>query len=570
MLTAATVSAANVDPNLPAIAVFAGPTATVLNTDPPRTSLKAREKYGLPPMRDWYGRNVQRDVLIPQRLAAPVTVYVEQFSAHPLEKDSADLFAPPDGYLDANNQFHRQRTSPADRPVYEITLKPEDGLYPLPYMARRADGSAWDDWHAAEGSGGRVRQTFYPDGARLFEEIERMAATTTSNIFARAHFDFYRPAPPAGYTRGLPANERTDAGSGDIPPEQSGRDFFPYGYDNFNPTRAMLARITNEVQATLASGKYRGAFWLEGSPRIEDTIYWWNLVIDSDALFVGIVANRGNHYLSADGPATVVDAIDLVLSDAWRDERGQNRTGAVIVQDQHITAAREATKQAARPGGFGTVGGTGGVLGAMPGQKLSFIPTTRHGRTSDVRFTVLPKTVTGVQRNADGKLQPVTVAVKDDRGQLRGEAIPYVELLEFNEWMTANPPGAPDPVVNRVQSAIDRALGESPLVGLVVEGQTGGHFDTPDARMIDRAAASGLVIVKVFRDNPGMYVNANPNALFVAGSNLNATKARILLMAALLRYGNSPPAADPANPTPTELAAIRTHLANIQAVFDTH
>jgi L-asparaginase/Glu-tRNA(Gln) amidotransferase subunit D len=124
--------------------------------------------------------------------------------------------------------------------------------------------------------------------------------------------------------------------------------------------------------------------------------------------------------------------------------------------------------------------------------------------------------------------------------------------------------------VNRVQSAIDRAVGESPLVGLVVEGQTGGHFDTPDARMINHAAASGLVVVKVFRDNPGMYVGANPNNLFVAGSNLNATKARILLMASLLRYGNPPPAADPDHPTPAEIAAIHAHLAKIQAVFDTH
>jgi hypothetical protein len=40
------------------------------------------------------------DVLRPQRLAAPVTVYVQQFSAHPLERDAAELYAPPDGYVD--------------------------------------------------------------------------------------------------------------------------------------------------------------------------------------------------------------------------------------------------------------------------------------------------------------------------------------------------------------------------------------------------------------------------------------------------------------------------------------
>ena len=44
----------------------------------------------------------------PQRLAAPVTVYVEQFSAHPLERDAAELYAPPDGYLDVRGRFSQR------------------------------------------------------------------------------------------------------------------------------------------------------------------------------------------------------------------------------------------------------------------------------------------------------------------------------------------------------------------------------------------------------------------------------------------------------------------------------
>ena len=58
--------------------------------------------------------------------------------------------------------------------------------------------------------------------------------------------------------------------------------------------------------------------------------------------------------------------------------------------------------------------------------------------------------------------------------------------------------------------------------------------------------------------------------LWVEGSNLNANKARVLLMACLLRFGSPPPAADPGHPTDAEKAAIRAHLAKIQEVFDTH
>ena len=108
----------------PRIAVFSGPTATIQNTEPLVTSNKGREKYGLPPRIHADGSLMRFDVLRLQRLAAPVTVYIEQFSAHPLERDAAKLYAPPDGYLDAGGVFHRERTSLTDKPVYEIKLQP--------------------------------------------------------------------------------------------------------------------------------------------------------------------------------------------------------------------------------------------------------------------------------------------------------------------------------------------------------------------------------------------------------------------------------------------------------------
>src|SRR3989442_12926952 len=132
-------------PPKPRIAHLAGSNATIQNSPPLVTSNKAREKYGLPLVTGSDGAPLRFDVLRAQRLAAPVTVYVEQFSAHPLERDAAELYAPPDGYLDAAGAFHRERLSASDRPVYEVTLRPEDGLFMLPYMARQANGEALED-----------------------------------------------------------------------------------------------------------------------------------------------------------------------------------------------------------------------------------------------------------------------------------------------------------------------------------------------------------------------------------------------------------------------------------------
>src|SRR5215469_18260782 len=93
----------------PRIVHLAGPTATIQNTPPLVTSNKARAKYGLPLKTNPDGTSARYDVLRAQRLAAPVTVYVEQFSAHPLEADRCELYAPPDGYLDRDGKFHPTR-----------------------------------------------------------------------------------------------------------------------------------------------------------------------------------------------------------------------------------------------------------------------------------------------------------------------------------------------------------------------------------------------------------------------------------------------------------------------------
>jgi hypothetical protein len=79
-----------------------------------------------------------------------------------------------------------------------------------------------------------------------------------------------------------------------------------------------------------------------------------------------------------------------------------------------------------------------------------------------------------------------------------------------------------------------------------------------------------MPVVRVSRGNAEGYVTKERVKLGIAGSNLTATKARILLMACLLRFGSLPPARDPANPTAEEVAAVEAALVPYQQVFDTH
>ena len=406
------------------IAHLAGPNATIQNTPPLVTSNKARAKYRLPLLTNPDGSPARFDVLCPQRLAAPVTVYVEQFSAHPLEADAAELYGLPDGYVDSAGNLHKERQSVSDKPVYEIELRPEDGLYPLPYMATQADGEAWEEECAFPNAPeAKARQGFFPDGSRSFEEIDRLQIGENGAgnlISAKAEIDFYRILPPSGYTKGLPAEGRTDIGAGDILPERRGVDFFPYkpAHLSASAPRSALAQATNAVQQILASGKYDGAIWTEGSPRIEETIYWLNLLVDTTLPICGNAAQRPQGMISNDGPKNIVDSVEYIASRVWADEQGRNRAGAVLIQEQRVFAARAVQKADARPGGYVATGGHGGILGAAGHDGpplLHYLPTARHTWRSDVNVTQLPSEVTGV-RQEGSRIETMAIAIKGQTG----------------------------------------------------------------------------------------------------------------------------------------------------------
>jgi len=564
----------------PKIAVFSGPTATIQNSPPLITSNKARSLRGLPLLTDPDGSPRRFDHLVPQRLAAPVEVLIEQFSAHPLEEDAAQLYGPPDGYVDRSGMFQTKRRNEDDKPVYKVTLRPEDGLYLLPYMAVQADGKPWeDDCASPSAPPDRCRQPFYPSASRIFEEIDRTISgrdmTGVGNtLSSRARFDFYRAVPSGGYKKGLAARERTDVGDGDIAPEQMGKDFFPYRPFRYasEPLTEDLARATNTVQGALNANAYAGAIWLEGSPSVAETIYWLNLLVDTKVPICGNAAQRVHGLVSSDGDRNIIDSVDYVLSEVWMDKEGRDEIGAVLVQDERIFASRQVEKEDARPGGYRATGGHGGILGTIgdPGPvTLWFKPTTKHTWSSAVNLTRLPGRVQGLKKVAGG-LTKVEVQVKDDDGFLRGDAIPKVTVVRSNRWIKDTPTASPQEQVE-VLSRIEENLRQRPLAGFVAEGFTPyGLVEEPLRKALNIAALSGMPVVIVSRGDQAGMVPVNSANLTIEGSNLTAGKARMLLMAALLKFGSLPAAADPRNPKSEEIGAIQEKLGQYQELFNTH
>tara|TARA_Y100001980_G_C14556896_1_gene352675 strand:+ start:59538 stop:61298 length:1761 start_codon:yes stop_codon:yes gene_type:complete len=552
----------------PKIAIFSGPTATIQNSYPLITSNKAREKNGLPLLKNDAGEALT-DRLYYQRLAAPVKVYIEMYSAHPLESDVNELYGNPDGYINSDGSFSKRKKSDSAKPVLIAELKPEDGLYPLPYMSIQSDGKPWDATYAYPGAPfEKSRQTFYPNASRIFEEIERNGG----NLYAQATYDFYRPAPAGGYTKGLPERLRTDEGSGDIPPETIGEDFFTYGPYGSSQNRMQLAKATNMVQKVMSSGDYIGSIWLEGSPSIENTSYWMGLLIDTEAAMVFNAAQRMRGLVSADGDQNIIDGVNFINSEVWADEAGRNKTGSVMIQDQVIYSTREVQKGDARPGGYVVTGGYGGVIGSMGyGPKLTFLPLRKHTYLSEVNITKIPSSVPGIKMSEDGSITTTQVPVKDSEGYLLSEAMPMVTIYKSARWKTEND-GSEDAASEvDILSRIKDDLTKYPLAGFVGEGMAPyGSMISPMDAALEYAALHGYPVLKAARGNADGFMNTNPNNLFIEGYNITATKGRMLLMACILRFGTMPPAADPDHPTEAELAAIKDKIKLYQEVFHTH
>jgi hypothetical protein len=359
----------------------------------------------------------------------------------------------------------------------------------------------------------------------------------SSLIASRAHVDFFRVAPPAGYTKG-------------DPPEVLGRDFYPYRPYHLavSPPRSALAAITNAVQGILASGPYAGAIWTQGSPRIEETVYWLNLLVDTTLPICGNASQRVHGMIGNDGDKNVVDSTEYIVSRAWADAQGRNRAGAVLIQDQRIFAARDVQKADARPGGYTVTGGHGGIIGAVGHERpplLTYISTRLHTWQSEVNFSQLPREVSGVR-------------LKDDKGELLPAAIPKVAIVKEANYDAE--PGAEDDDAVDVLALVARNRQRWPLAGFVVEGHSpyGTLASAARERALKAAVAVGMPVVAVGRgNNEGCTA---PHGVVIGGGNLTASQARLLLMACLMRFGA----------LPAEEKDLKRALACYQKVFDTH
>jgi hypothetical protein len=210
-------------------------------------------------------------------------------------------------------------------------------------------------------------------------------------------------------------------------------------------------------------------------------------------------------------------------------------------------------------------------MGGYGPPQVTYVPTRRHTYRSEVRLTALPARVRGVSGSLEAGVSPIDVSTKDGDGLLVPDALPVVTITKYSRYTQRTIGSTVDPDGEvEIFARIASNLAEAPLAGFVCEGMSPFAMSDPAANAaLAVAIFSGMPVVRVGRGNTaGMAYKTDP--IFIAGNNLTATKARMLLMAALLKLGALPPAENPCSPTADEMEATRAAVVAYQALFDSH
>ena len=245
-------------------------------------------------------------------------------------------------------------------------------------------------------------------------------------------------------------------------------------------------KLANRVNELLTSGKADGVVITHGTDTMEETAYFLNLVVKSDKPIVMVGAMRNSGSLSADGPLNIFNAVNVAMN---KEAAGK---GVMVVMNDEIHAAREVTKtnttavdtfKSPNSGKIGTV-----FYGNV---KFYMNPTRKHTVNSAFDITKikeLPR-VDIIYSHSNDNPDFVNLAVKNGaKGIINagmGNGNPFPSALE--------------------------ALGEAVKAGVVV--------------VRDSHVGSGETTLNGEVDD-GKYG-------FLASDNLNAQKARVLLMLAL-------------------------------------
>ena len=245
-------------------------------------------------------------------------------------------------------------------------------------------------------------------------------------------------------------------------------------------------KLANRVNELLTSGKADGIVITHGTDTMEETAYFLNLVVKSDKPIVMVGAMRNSGSLSADGPLNIYNAVNVAMC------KKAVGKGVMVVMNDEIHAAREVTKTNTT------------AVDTFKSPNSGKIGTVFYG---NVKFYMNP-----VRKHTVNSAFDIT-KIKE---------LPRVDIIYSHS--NDNPDFVNLAVKNGAKGIINAGMGN------------GNPF--PSAlEALGEAVKSGVVVVRGSRVSSGettMNGEVDDGKYgFLASDNLNAQKARVLLMLAL-------------------------------------
>jgi L-asparaginase len=247
-------------------------------------------------------------------------------------------------------------------------------------------------------------------------------------------------------------------------------------------------KLATRVNEVLKGDDIDGVVITHGTDTMEETGYFLSLVVKSDKPVVLVGSMRPATAISADGPINLYNAVALAGNS---EARGR---GPLIVLNDTIHYAREAQKMhTTRMDTFHSP--NRGIAGVMNTGKAFFYSANTVRHTTRSEFSM------------DG---------------LTVEKLPRVEVV----YSYANLGG------DIVDAYVDKGV-----KGIILDGVGDGNTTDAALAALEKAAKNGVAVVRCSRTGSGIVdrnVEVNDDKLgFIAGMELNAQKARILLMLGL-------------------------------------
>ena len=247
-------------------------------------------------------------------------------------------------------------------------------------------------------------------------------------------------------------------------------------------------KLANRVNELLTSGKADGIVITHGTDTMEETAYFLNLVVKSDKPIVMVGAMRNSGSLSADGPLNIFNAVNVAMN---KEAVGK---GVMVVMNDEIHAAREVTKSDTT------------AVDAFKSPNSGKIGTVYYG---NVKFYMNP-----LRKHTLNSVFDIT-KIKE---------LPRVDIIYSHS--------------NDNPDFINLAV-KNGAKGIVNAGMGNGNPFPSALEALGEAVKNGVVVVRDSRVGSGeTTLNGEVDDGkygFLASDNLNAQKARVLLMLALTK-----------------------------------